>query len=598
MKKLPYLAICLIALTAFSCTLEFDQITAEGTPGQGDNGYGLYFPTDMQTSFEVGENDAFISVPVYRHENGDRVAVQLKAEDESGIFTFPEVIRFDAGQTCSQILIGCNPSKMEYGRSYPMTLNIADLAEQSWWSAGSVSINAVKNYHYNWVKIADGNFFYNGFYYESFGLAEKAASLWHDEASGLYRIYPFGAFNTDTEGNPIVTEQGDVSFWASELIFSLAEDNSITVKPQKFGFVAEGTQGWMSDPAQWQGNNLYYNYYPQKYDGKGMYTFNLAYYPEGSTNGMYSSIVPEYFSLPGHEPVFATLSVSFKGSFESPYGDRYALFNISGNSFLDHYRYTIRRGTLDEDQIAAVADSLAAGSIIYDESDQTGEIQVPFCYGGDFTFVAVPFNGKLDAGKAASCIFAFEGSPKEIDSQYLRFLGCWDVSGTGDMMYGYYGYVDIEVSSHLTYEVRIVPDVVGESFLIYGMDYVKSNWEKYPAKAEYDKKTHRLEIATFSSYGKYDRTNYEVCHAGLYRASSKQLAYSLLNVEPYAVYAEFTGNDRKSFLMQSYDFTDENGQERKLDAIAYIRGRYKFTDNMPFSAHRTIKLPYTFTKNL
>lgn len=120
MKNIKLLCLALVAVTAGL----FTACTEEWEPGAPDSNQGVYFPT--VTDFTVAAEDTSVEVVVKRNSTTDAVNVSLRAADlsESGLFSFPSSVAFDAGSDTSSVKISFDGSKLVAGEMHKILLQL------------------------------------------------------------------------------------------------------------------------------------------------------------------------------------------------------------------------------------------------------------------------------------------------------------------------------------------------------------------------------------------------------------------------------------------------------------------------------------------
>lgn len=120
MKNIKLLCLALVAVTAGL----FTACTEEWEPGAPDSNQGVYFPT--VTDFKVAAEDTSVEVVVKRVSTTDAANVSLRAADlsESGLFSFPSSVAFDAGSDTSSVKISFDGSQLVAGEMHKILLQL------------------------------------------------------------------------------------------------------------------------------------------------------------------------------------------------------------------------------------------------------------------------------------------------------------------------------------------------------------------------------------------------------------------------------------------------------------------------------------------
>lgn len=118
MKFFKY-SIMALAMAAAFASCDDDTKYVEGAQSPG-----AYFPTNAASVVELPEQGNVVYVPVERMTLESPSVYPLLAEDESGLFTFPEQVVFEANELTAQIPVTFDEDWIETDAKYPVTLTL------------------------------------------------------------------------------------------------------------------------------------------------------------------------------------------------------------------------------------------------------------------------------------------------------------------------------------------------------------------------------------------------------------------------------------------------------------------------------------------
>lgn len=124
MKKINvyiFALISVIALMVTACTEEVEYKAA----GKPDNAQ-IYFSNTLKSNVELSKDATSFTVELRRIDTKEAVKVNLKSTDESGLFTIPTSVDFEAGSEIGKINIGYDPETLEYDDFKVIALSIDD----------------------------------------------------------------------------------------------------------------------------------------------------------------------------------------------------------------------------------------------------------------------------------------------------------------------------------------------------------------------------------------------------------------------------------------------------------------------------------------
>ena len=390
MKYLHYLALAAALLLQISCSKELEGV--KSVSNEDDNREIHFTQGSILKSFDQGTLDGEFTVTLGRLGNKGtyRVEIDIDGKDAS-LFSFEPVVTIPDGQYTVEMPVYVDMSQVVLGSEVSATLNIAgrdaELGDNpAFISQYSDFLKLSASFKLEWEPYMrttesgetvqqTATYLYNQFYQGAQGgmLVEKAKG-----SENVYRLLDWAA---------------GVGF-----VFMINKDNSVTVPAQSIGYYYEDVREYVyvSDVAQYLGDDSYYQSYPCTFDGKQTFMLNLVYYV---TDGIFG-VGPEAFIFAGDHDDDPFVSAEYKGE---------GCFSFSFGSHTSECRATVVAGDISTDESAfnSVVKSICNGTAqdmrVFSEAEQSWAPETP-----NNTLVAVPFNSEGIPGSAICIRFTYD----------------------------------------------------------------------------------------------------------------------------------------------------------------------------------------------
>lgn len=513
----------LVSVMAFTWTACDDEI--EYTPAGSEGLDGVYFATDMASDIVLSKDANSFDVQISRGSDAGSATVYLTVEADSAtnaIFTFPDSVTFEEGNTVANISIAYNPEALVYDEQYAFTLSVpAEMASPY----GNVSFSGVAVLPAPWVSIGMATYtddiLLPLFSYSP--VTYQVEIQENQENPGIYRLVnPYGenyakACAAAGIGIP------DYSQETIYLTFSIADPNSVVFNKTNSG--CDWGYGEMSYAC------LQYGTYADgivRFPTKGLVVYDNdgGYY--ANKNGAF------VIAFPGVTIADYSVEVAYAGRFVDPSGEvNTAIANVTLGADVEK---AIVGMALSNDP-NAVLSGMKDGSIEVKEITESGKVELALAEDGVYTIVAVSVaGGEMQEAAYASFEFTTGGSE-------------WESLGIGTMTDGVVGPL-YGVTAE-TYPVEIL-----HSTKTPGMYRVVNPYgETYPYNAygSYDSsKNYYLEINAQDPEGVY----FGYTPTGLTLNSGD----GMLSIYSYAGYFVDGGNPLEAIKEAGYCGTLANNQ--------------------------------------
>lgn len=124
-------------------------------PGNPVDGMQIYFPNTIPSEYDVPDTQASVTVPVRRINTDEAAQVAILANEESGLFTIPSSVSFQAGSASADLVISFDRSALVEGTEYPISLLLTDQENTTPYGNYMVDFSIVP---WPWKKLGTGKF--------------------------------------------------------------------------------------------------------------------------------------------------------------------------------------------------------------------------------------------------------------------------------------------------------------------------------------------------------------------------------------------------------------------------------------------------------
>lgn len=388
----------------------------EFEPGPEVPGAQVYFPSTTPTSYMLSEEDLNVVIPVKRVVTDEAISIDILSSDESGLFTIPSSVHFEAGSNTANLNITFDRTALEDGEEYPISLLINDDQNTTPYGDSRMSLVIAP---WPWDFVGEGSF-----------RDDWLTSMWNGDASvetpvnihkhktreGIYMIEEMYGWNFLEAffGGPqsAIEAQLGLNYTPTNIILNCADPNGVYFGRQFSGITD-------TDPAYGDYEIATLN------DGLGKLENGVVTFP---ANGL------AFFCLQGgqHANKSGMFRLLFPGAEITDYstaieygGMKVSADNTVAKAILDFIygddvtgiKYVISTGNVTENA-DAIAKGIADGTIEnvseieeFSAGGKKASIEVELT-SGIYSVIAVPLdkNGAPRAADAAALMFYFPGA--------------------------------------------------------------------------------------------------------------------------------------------------------------------------------------------
>lgn len=416
----------LAAAAGFTACSEDNYVEASKTPG-------AYFASTLPTKVNIPVDGSSFDVKIQRvsAEGGD--TYELGSTDPSGLFSIPTSVTFPTDSLWTNVTIGYDPAAVELSKAYPIELSI---------KGASAYGNAV--YKFNAVRalpMQTKMFAPRG---KSTGIYTYV-NLWQREQTDMRIAMQYNPQSPNKDVNFVIGygQTKDEEGWGYniELNVSCPEWNGdsdvsyVFVKPQFTGYT-HSTYGevWVADIASYWGDYRQNaaNYEKTKQGSgyipsTGTFKLNLIYFiPNYGTGGSYLGDTGyETFQMDGF-PHYE-VNVEYEGFFTTPKNKYEACGRITVGADVAKVGSLMIPGKADADIEAAISSIEAEDEgVVMSDAAEVISTRYPLTEGGEYTIVAVSFDGEGKAQESNYTTFKIElGGSKWKDAGNVTFVDGW-----------------------------------------------------------------------------------------------------------------------------------------------------------------------------
>ncbi len=195
--KIKYFVFTAVAMLTFASCTDYPDYQEATIPA---NSAQVYFDNRV-TELDIAAGQTGVTIPVMRGATTDAFTATITSADESGMFTIPATVTFNAGEDTANLTVTFDPSQLVLDQPYPITLTIDDTANTTPWGLSTTTINIL--YPSTWTSLGMVDYtdvFINTAYGTNSGSAYtyQVEIQANDQKPGVYRlINPYGAVYPD-----------------------------------------------------------------------------------------------------------------------------------------------------------------------------------------------------------------------------------------------------------------------------------------------------------------------------------------------------------------------------------------------------------------
>ncbi len=377
-------------------------------------GAQIFFSTESPSTVEIEKGQSSVQLSIERMNATEAISVPLYSTDESGLFSMPTEVSFNAGETSAKVTVNFSFDALTTDVSYPLQITIGDTENTSPYGLSSYSFNIIYPAPYTSLGSAQ---YTEDLLTAVYGIGNDTFPIeiqQSDENPGVYRLKnlynvnsPFFQLYSFSDGSGTTSDY--------YITIDCSDPEAVTIAKQPLGFTLEG-----------MGELSLYSTAPGSFkDGvitfpkEGLSLVIPSYSDNYPTNasGLFKVV------LPGASDVAApAVTVAYLGSFiDGSSATTNAVFSFTLNETATSYKFAVVEGNITKDEAAltVTAGKIVDGSLESTEGTASGNVLHPLTVSGTFTVVAVPFNAEGESGAtaAASFIYSAEGAPELVKVQ-------------------------------------------------------------------------------------------------------------------------------------------------------------------------------------
>lgn len=377
-------------------------------------GAQIFFSTESPSTVEIEKGQSSVQLSIERMNATEAISIPLYSTDESGLFSMPTEVSFNAGETSAKATINFSFDALTTDVSYPLQITIGDSENTSPYGLSTYSFNIIYPAPYTSLGSAQ---YTEDLLTAVYGIGNDTFPVeiqQSDENPGVYRLKnlynvnsPFFQLHSFSDGYGTTSDY--------YITIDCSNPDAVTIAEQPLGFTLEGygeikvksvepgtfKEGVITFPTEGLALNI-----PSVSDN----------YPTNGS-GLFKVV------LPGASDVAApAVTVAYKGSFiDAASNKSNAVLDFTLNETATSYKFAVVEGniTKDEAAIEETAGKIVDGSLESTEGTASGSVLYPLAVSGTFTVVAVPFNAEGESGAtaAAAFIYSADGAPDIVQVQ-------------------------------------------------------------------------------------------------------------------------------------------------------------------------------------
>ena len=377
-------------------------------------GAQIFFSTESPSTVEIEKGQSSVQLSIERMNATEAISVPLYSTDESGLFSMPTEVSFNAGETSAKVTVNFSFDALTTDVSYPLQITIGDTENTSPYGLSSYSFNIIYPAPYTSLGSAQ---YTEDLLTAVYGIGNDTFPIeiqQSDENPGVYRLKnlynvnsPFFQLYSFSDGSGTTSDY--------YITIDCSDPEAVTIAKQPLGFTLEG-----------MGELSLYSTAP------GSFKDGVITFPKEGLSLVIPTISDNYPTnasglfkvvLPGASDVAApAVTVAYLGSFiDGSSATTNAVFSFTLNETATSYKFAVVEGNITKDEAAltVTAGKIVDGSLESTEGTASGNVLHPLTVSGTFTVVAVPFNAEGESGAtaAASFIYSAEGAPELVKVQ-------------------------------------------------------------------------------------------------------------------------------------------------------------------------------------
>lgn len=387
-------------------------------PGASADGMQIYFPNTIPSQYDIPDTQSSVTVPVRRINTDEAAQVAILANEESGLFTIPSSVSFQAGSAEADLVITFDRSSLVEGTSYPISLLLTDQENTTPYGNYMVDFAIVP---WPWEEMGTGKFRDDWFapMWQSGGNPEIDVTIHkHRTQEGVYMIEEMFGWPYLTEFFGATEEAisaSTVAYTPTNITIDCSNPDQVVIPRQFTGITDLDPSYGDYEIAMYQGM------YGTLKDGVITFPKECMAIVYANGQGVQTSNTSGLFRivLPGFEATDYSLTAAYGGM-------RVGSDNATSSLVLDFtygadvtgISFVVTAGSLDDADAAELAAKIVDGTAenINEVEDfvvdgEEVSVETPLAMQGIYTVVAVPADkeGQLLADAVSFATFYFPG---------------------------------------------------------------------------------------------------------------------------------------------------------------------------------------------
>lgn len=384
-------------------------------PGASVDGMQIYFPNTIPSEYDVPDTQASVTVPVRRINTDEAVQVAILANEESGLFTIPSSVSFQAGSASADLVISFDRSALVDGTEYPISLLLTDQENTTPYGNYMVDFSIVP---WPWKELGTGKF-REGWLsdvFEDCNIPEINVTI-HEHVSkpNVYLVEEmFGwTYMSEVLGATQDKLAAQFSYTPTNIKIDCSDPSNVKIENQFTGITENG--------------NGYGEFFIAS-SAPGTFKDGVITFPAGGLEAYLMGYSPDPFPtnsggtfrviLPGAEATDYTLVAEYGGMRVGSDNTKANLvLNFTYGADVTGISFVVAQGNV-ESSAADIAAKIADGTAEninkvenFEVGGKTVSVETPLAQSGVYTVVAVPSDksGKLLPDVMSAAMFYFPG---------------------------------------------------------------------------------------------------------------------------------------------------------------------------------------------
>lgn len=406
--------ILLMSIVAMAGLLSACTSDDEFEPGPLNSGAQVYFPNTVASQYDVSDTESSVTIPVRRVVTDNAMSMPILANDESGIFTIPTSVSFEAGSDLANLVITFDRSALVDGTDYPISLLLNDQENLTDYGNYMLEITITP---WPWEELGTGKY-RDGWLSDIFEGNQIEIDVTihkHKSKEGIYMVEEMFGWTYLTEFFGATQDEISEQFPYTSTNITIDCSNPSNVKIEKqYTGITEVINGY--------GDFYIASSLPGTFEN-GIITFpkeGIEAYLMGYSTSPFTVNSTGLFRimLPGAEDVDYTLTVAYGGmKVGADNATTSAVMDFTYGADVTGIHYVIAEGDVTA-TVADIAATIANGTAenIYEIEDfevggEKVSVEAALANAGLYTVVALPLDktGKPTEKNAAAVSFYFPG---------------------------------------------------------------------------------------------------------------------------------------------------------------------------------------------